>query len=137
MLAAILRLQLLFAHTDPTTLDWVARDPSYCEFLTELQSAIRSGDRREVARLSAVPLRVNLEAGRFALYRSRREIERDYYYIFTPALQRAILQQRPEELWGRDQGVTLNLGEIWFDHICVDSNCQRLGPVRIRAVNRQ
>lgn len=93
------------------------------------------GDRRGVANLSAVPLRVNLAHGRFAMYRSRRDIERDYNFIFAPDVRRAILRQRPEELWGRDQGVTLKLGEIWFDHQCLDRTCDRLGPVRIKAVN--
>jgi len=136
MLVAVFAFQMLFAHPDPTNLDWVAQDPSYREFLTRLQSAVRSGDRKEVARLSGIPLRVNLDAGRYALYRSTREIERDYLFIFTPAVRQAILQQCPEELRGRDQGVTVSLGVIWFDHICLDSKCERLGPVRIEAVNR-
>lgn len=136
MLIATLVMQLLFAHPDPKTRDWVIRDRSYRAFLVQLQSAVRIGDRRTVANLSAVPLRVNSAHGRFAMYRSRRGIERDYDYIFAPHVRRAILRQRPEELWGRDQGVTLKLGEIWFDHQCLDLNCDRLGPVRIKAVNR-
>ena len=136
MLIASLALQLLFAHPDPPTRDWVARDPSYKAFFIQLQSAVRTGDRRTVAKLSAVPLRVNLDNGRFALYRSRRDIERDYNFIFSPAVRRAILRQPPDEIWGRDQGVTLKLGEIWFDHQCLDRNCDRYGAVRIRAVNR-
>ena len=136
MLVASLALQLLFAHPDPTTPDWVSRDRSYYEFFVQLQSAIRRGDRKAVANLSAVPLRVNLAGDRFAMYRSRREIERDYHYIFSPQVRRAILRQRPEKLWGRDQGVTTELGDIWFDHQCLDGACKRLGAVRIRSVNR-
>lgn len=136
MLVASLALQLLFAHPDPTTPDWVSRDRSYYEFFVQLQSAIRRGDRKAVANLSAVPLRVNLAGDRFAMYRSRREIERDHHYIFSPQVHGAILRQLPEERWGRDQGVTTNLGEIWFDHQCFDQSCDRLGPVRIKAVNR-
>lgn len=136
MLIASLALQLLFSHPEPTTSDWVARDRSYYEFFVELQSAVRRGDSKAVASLSAVPLRVNLAGGRFAMYRSRREIERNYHYIFSPKVRDAILRQRSGELWGRDQGVTTNLGEIWFDHQCLDQDCDRLGPVRIKAVNR-
>lgn len=137
MLIASLALQILFSHPSPTTLDWVARDPSYKAFFIQLQSAVRTGDRTTVARLSAVPLRVNLGYGRFALYLRRRDIERDYNFIFSPAVRRAILRQPPNEIWGRDQGVTLKLGEIWFDHQCLDRTCDRLGPVRIKAVNRR
>jgi hypothetical protein len=89
-----------------------------------------------VADLSAITLRVNLKNGKYAMYRSKRAIERDYYFIFSPPVRRAILSQRPEDLWGRDQGVTLRLGGVWFDHQCLDRTCDRLGPVRIKAVNR-
>jgi hypothetical protein len=136
MLIPSLILELLFAHPVLPRQDWVSRDATYRVFLTQLQSAVRRGDGKTVADLSAIPLRVNLGDGKFAMYRSRRHIERDYYYIFSPQVRRAILRQRPEELWGRDQGVTLNFGEIWFDHYCLDRICDRLGPVRIRAVNR-
>lgn len=136
MLIASLALQLLFAHPDPKAPDWVSRDASYQQFFSRLQIAVRSGDVGEVANLSAIPLRVNLGQGKFAMYRNKRDIERDYSFIFTPRVRRAILRQRPEELWGRDQGVTTNLGEVWFDHQCLDRACDRLGPVRISSVNR-
>ena len=136
MLITTLATQLLFAHPESATQDWVARDRTYHKFFIELQAAVRSGDRKAVANLSAIPLRVNLDRNRFALYRSKREIERDYYYIFTPKVRSAILRQRPEELWGRDQGVTLKLGEVWFDHQCLDGSCAQLGAVQIKAVNR-
>lgn len=136
MLIASLALQVLFSHPNPTTPDWVARDSIYREFFIELQSAVRRNDSQAVADLSAVPLRVNLAGGKFAMYRSRSEIARDYHFIFSPNVRRAILRQRPHEIWGRDQGVTTHLGEIWFDHQCLDQKCDRLGPVRIKAVNR-
>jgi len=112
----------------------VSKDRSYAVFLTRLQAAVRANDRRGVTKLIQFPLRVNADAQpRF--YPDARSVRRDYERIFTPRVRRAILDQRAESLFGRDQGVMIGDGQVWFDHICANAQCSPPGPVRIKAVN--
>jgi hypothetical protein len=103
-------------------------------FLSRLQTAVRSGDRRSILRLIAFPLRVNgLSGVRF--YRDEKSVERDFDQIFTPKVTRAILDQRPDRLFTRDQGVMIGDGEVWFSASCTDTECSTTGPVRITSIN--
>ena len=117
-----------------TAPDWVLKDLGYRRFLTQLQGAVRSNDRAAVAGLISYPLRVNV-AGQAKFYRNVRAVQADYDRIFTPRVRSAILAQRFENLFGRDQGVMIGDGAIWFDHSCRNPSCSPLGPVRIRAIN--
>lgn len=126
---------LLAAPAAAQAPDWVLQDRAYAVFLADLQAAVRSGDRRAVSGMVRYPLRVNSN-GRTRLYRSPAAVRRDYALIFTPAVRRAILAQRFEMLFGRDQGVMIGDGEIWFDHVCRNMGCEPPGPVRISAINR-
>ena len=114
--------------------DWIVQDKSYATFLTRLQAAVSANDRNAVVQLIAFPVRVNFK-GRSQLYRDARSVGRDYDRIFTPRVRRAILNQRFDRLFGRDQGVMIGNGEVWFDHSCPGANCSTIGPVRIKAVN--
>ena len=111
-----------------------AADSAYATFLARLQSAIRTNDRRTTIRLIAFPLRVN-SSGRTRLYPDARSVERNFDQIFTPRVKQAILRQRSDRLFNRDQGAMIGDGEVWFDHTCRNSTCSPLGPVRIKAVN--
>jgi hypothetical protein len=114
--------------------DWVVQDRSYETFLTQLQTAVRADDRGAMVTLIGFPLRVNFE-GRTRLYRDAQSVARDYSRIFTPKVRRAILNQRFDRLFGRDQGVMIGNGEVWFDHNCPNAECSAPGPVRIKSVN--
>jgi hypothetical protein len=103
-------------------------------FLRRLQARIRANDRAAVARLVSLPLRVNT-AGGARTYRDRRSIERDYEAIFTPRVRRAILAQRPSNIFVRDQGAMIGNGEVWFSQTCPNAACNPPGPLRITAVN--
>jgi hypothetical protein len=114
----------------PVAPDWVFSDRAYASFLARLQSAIRTGNRDAVIKLVRIPLRVNSN-GKSQIYRDVASVERDYDRIFTPAVRQAILNQRFESLFGRDQGVMIGNGQVWFDHVG-----SARGPVRITAINR-
>lgn len=118
----------------PTAPDLVLKDRSYAAFLTDLQAAVRANDRDAVIGLIAFPLRVN-SGGKGRSYRDAAAVRRDYDGIFTPRVRGAILNQRADRLFGRDQGLMIGDGEVWFDHICTNSACSPLGPVRLKAVN--
>ena len=113
--------------------DWVLNDRSYATFLTQLQNAVRANDREAVIKLVGLPLRVNFNRAHF--YRDAKSVRANYDRIFTPKVRKAILAQRFEQLFGRDQGVMIGGGEVWFDHLCMNMTCSPRGPVRIIAIN--
>jgi hypothetical protein len=114
--------------------DWERDDAAYATFLKHLQAAVQTGDRGAVIKLIGFPLRVKSN-GRSQLYRDARSVRADYDRIFTPKVTQAILGQRFDRLFGRDQGLMIGDGQVWFDHICANTQCSPPGPVRIKAIN--
>ena len=111
-----------------------AIDPTYKVFLSRLQRAVRSNDRQAVIALIGFPLRVNTEGGA-KVYPDAQSVERDFNRIFTLRVRRAILGQRANRLFVRDQGAMIGSGEVWFDFSCPNVACSPAGPVAIKAVN--
>ena len=109
-------------------------DPANAAFLSQLQVAVRAGDRRAVIGLIALPLRVDTAGGR-RLYRDTASVERDFGKIFTAKVRRAIVRQRADRLQVRGEGVMVGGGAIWFGRVCPGNTCSPPGPVRIKAVN--
>lgn len=103
-------------------------------FLSRLQSAVSAGDRRAIVRLIGFPLRVNFNSGS-RTYRDASSVERDFDRIFTPKVTSAILAQRADRLFVRDQGLMIGDGEVWFSATCPDAECDPSGPIRITAIN--
>jgi hypothetical protein len=109
-------------------------DAAYAAFLSRLQAAVRADDRRAIIALIDFPLRVN-EAKGPRLYRDARSVEGNFERIFTPKVKRAILRQRADRLFVRDQGAMIGDGELWFDRTCPNATCSPPGPAKIMAVN--
>ena len=103
-------------------------------FVRRLQARIRANDRGAVARLVALPLRVNGPGGP-RTYRDRRSVERDFDQIFTARVRQAVLSQRPTDILVRDQGAMIGNGELWFNRTCPNAACNPPGSLRITAVN--
>jgi hypothetical protein len=112
----------------------VLREQAYAAFLSRLQGAVRADDRHAIVGLIALPLRVN-GAGHTRTYRDAASVERHFNQIFTPQVRRAILEQKADRLFVRDQGAMIGDGEVWFDQTCPNVSCSPPGPVRIRAIN--
>jgi hypothetical protein len=106
---------------------------TYGEFLSRLQSALRTDNRRAVSRLVGFPLSVNMH-GEVKTYRSRREIESDFDQIFTPAVKAEILGLKPYALRTRADGKTKGSARLWFAPACFNAECYPPGPIRIREV---
>ena len=115
----------------PAAPSWVMQDRAYRSFLSQLQSAVRANDRGAVVRLVGLPLRVDFAAGA-KTYRTRREVERDYDRIFTPAVRQAILSLGTYELTSRDGGKLRGSGRIWFG--CGLRTCSSDETVRVREI---
>jgi hypothetical protein len=101
-------------------------------FLSRLQAALKSNDRRAIIALIGLPLRVNFD-GRIQTYRSSKDVERDFDRIFTPVVRSAVLNQRPDNLMARDGGRLKGNGRLWFG--CGKTSCPPSAPIRIREVN--
>lgn len=106
----------------------------YSTFLSRLQAAVRANDRRSVVAVIDLPLRVNF-AGGARVYRDAASVQRDFDRIFTPKVRSAVLGQRPDRLFVRDQGAMVGDGELWFRETCPNAACSPQGPVRIVAIN--
>ena len=115
--------------------NFAKKDRAYASFLDRLQTAVRDDDPAAVVKLISFPLRVN-SGGQSQTYPDAKSVRRDFDRIFTAQVREAILEQRADRLFSRDLGVMVGNGEVWFDHVCLDESCSRLGPVRITAVNR-
>ena len=111
-----------------------AGESLYSTFLSRLQSAVRANDRRSIVAMIDFPLRVNFASGARS-YRDARSIQRDFDRIFTPKVRNAVLRQRPDRLFVRDQGGMVGDGELWFRETCPNAACSPQGPVRIVAIN--
>lgn len=107
---------------------------AYRDFLSRLQAAVGAGDRHAVIALIDLPLRVNF-AGGSRMYSDPQSVDRDFDRIFTRRVRQAILSQRADRLFVRDQGAMIGNGEIWFSETCASPDCSKVGPVRIRSVN--
>ena len=68
-------------------------------------------------------------------YRESASVERDFDRIFTPKVRRAIMAQRADRLFIRDEGAMIGDGEVWFDRTCPNAACSPAGPVRVYAIN--
>jgi hypothetical protein len=122
-----------FAMMKPSRSDAGPAQP-YRSFLAQLQSAVRSHNKRAVIALVAFPLRVN-RGGRSHFYRDAGALEHDFDRVFTPKVRQAILAQQADRLLVRDLGAMIGNGEVWFDQSCPSASCFPAGPVRIIAVN--
>ena len=120
---------------DSLPVSGLSKDTSYATFLKHLQGAVRANDRGAVIKLVGFPLRVNSN-GKTRVYRDAASVRAGYDQIFTPQVRQAILAQRHDRLFSRDQGLMIGNGQVWFDHICTNAQCSPPGPVRITAVNR-
>lgn len=106
---------------------------SYGDFLSRLQSALKSDNRRAVSRMVGFPLTVNLDNGA-RTYRSRREVESDFDQIFTPAVKSEILDLKPYALQTGGDGKTRGSTRLWFSPTCFNEECSPPGPIRIREI---
>ena len=112
----------------------LSSDEDSARFLSRLQSALRANDRQGLKGLIGFPLVVRLD-GRVEIYRSWREVERDYDEIFTPGVRRSVLDLQPDEVVGRSESGTMGTAMLRFSPSCANRACTKSGPIRVREVN--
>jgi hypothetical protein len=106
---------------------------AYRKFLRQLQAAVSSQQRVQVARLVSYPLVTHLR-GHQVTIRTPQQFLQHYGQLLPAASVEAITAQRYEALFANAQGAMIGAGEVWFGGVCADDNC-RQRKVRITAIN--
>lgn len=99
----------LFSESSPRTIDEMER------FLTELHTAVASGDKLRVAQLAHYPLSVATANSTFTVYSDQQFVTK-YDEIFPVQVRVFLLKQEPQcvsHVGAR--GYSIGTGQIWFD----------------------
>jgi hypothetical protein len=103
------------ADSDSTFEDNDKYESGAATFFTELQKAIRAGDRQNVANMCEYPLSVNV-GGKHRLVRGRAGLIAQYPSIFNTEVSHAVISlSAPIHMGSR--GFMTNQGELWFDAV--------------------
>jgi hypothetical protein len=106
--------------------------PEVESFLSALQGAVRTDDRRQVAGLVAYPLNVTL-AGQRIVIADSGQFEARYGAIVTPAVKTAIETSSVDTLFANSQGVRIGRGEVWFGGVYPEGSNRYV--LKILAIN--
>jgi hypothetical protein len=98
---------------DPFAVAGLTR-PEVTLVLSELQTAVASGDAARVSKLVQFPLTVNGKPGP----KNPREFIRDFDTVFTDVVRAAVLKQSVERLFANWRGLMIGRGEVWLSGIC-------------------
>jgi len=82
-------------------------------FLAQLQAAVQSNNKEEIAEMVGYPLLVLRDGKRTRIPRKEALLS-NYDRIFTAPVRDAILQQKAECLFGNSSGAMVGSGEVWF-----------------------
>jgi hypothetical protein len=82
-------------------------------FLAQLQAAVQSNNKEQIADMISYPLLV-LNSGKRTHIRQKREFLTNFGLIFTDPVRNAILHQTAECLFGNSTGAMVGNGEVWF-----------------------
>jgi hypothetical protein len=90
-------------------------------FLKRLQAAV--DDPEAFASLVHYPPRISVNGFR-PTWKAPSDFERHFKCIITPGIRQVILDQDPEDLISRNEGIGLGTGQLWFGGICPTESCE-------------
>ena len=82
-------------------------------FLAQLQAAVQSNNKEEIAGMVSYPVLV-LRSGKRTHIQKKQAFLADYGLIFTDPVRDAILHQTAQCLFGNSTGAMIGNGEVWF-----------------------
>jgi hypothetical protein len=82
-------------------------------FLAQLQAAVQSNNKEEIAGMISYPVLV-LRSGKRTHIQKKQAFLADYGLIFTDPVRDAILHQTAQCLFGNSTGAMIGNGEVWF-----------------------
>jgi hypothetical protein len=132
-LAPLILTALMILSPGVTVASGDMTEDQSAQFLATLQDAVKSGQPKAVATLVIFPLRV-YHGRKTARIKDAQAFVHDYPHIFTTDVTRAVLAQKPGDLFHNWQGAMIGNGQVWFSGVCSDAACnhQRIG---VTAVN--
>jgi hypothetical protein len=98
-----------------STVDALGEKPaaSARAFLAQLQAAVQSNNKEEIAGMISYPVLV-LSSGKRTHIQKKQAFLADYGLIFTDPVRDAILHQTAQCLFGNSTGAMIGNGEVWF-----------------------
>jgi hypothetical protein len=87
---------------------------SFLAFDKELRTAITKQDAAAMAFVVEFPLRINSATGEYSL-NDPAALQSHFQEVFPAAVRKAILDQKVEEMFCKDEGVMYGNGEVWVD----------------------
>lgn len=93
--------------------------------ITALQKAVSAHDAARVAALVRYPIGVKIH-GKKTVIKSAKAFVQHYDAIVTPAIAKAVTEQKYEDLFVNYQGIMFGNGEVWMNGICRDNQCKRV-----------
>jgi hypothetical protein len=103
-------------------------------FFTAIQNAVRQNNAAALSRMVRYPLRLRYPKGRNVKVINSTEFIANYSKFAHQNWQRAVMEQRYEELFSNWQGLMIGNGEIWFNGICRNESCSER-ELKIIAIN--
>ncbi len=98
------------------------REEAY-EFFYELKNLMAFGEYEHFAEEIRYPIAINMD-GQLKSFVYVAELEANFEKIFSEAEIQTFIAMDESELIFTSEGVKLPDDKIWFDLICMDSNCE-------------
>ena len=93
-------------------------DKEVLGWFDRLQKAVAGNQRSVVAGMVEYPLRVNHGPKVHESIVGRTELLRQYDAVFTPPIRRAIVDQKPADLFANADGIAVGHGAVWLKSVC-------------------
>jgi hypothetical protein len=90
-------------------------ETAFLSFDRELRSALSSKDAAALALLMRFPLRVNSIDGGSIFIQDPATLQLRFEEVFTPLLRAAVMKQKPQTVFCRDDGIMYGQGELWIN----------------------
>lgn len=97
----------------------------YQALFTSLQKGVATHDAAAVAALISYPITIKIN-GHAVIFRTPRQFIASYDQVFTPAITKAVTDQKYADLFVNAQGIMLGNGQIWLNGVCVDYQCRKM-----------
>ena len=104
-------------------------------FMSHVQLAIATNDKKWLSRNIKYPISVYLEGKTPTTIRTAEQFNQDFDKIFYKAYVQIIKKKVPKEMFSNSQGVMLGDGEIWIN--TMPSSKSRQCELRIISFNNQ
>ncbi len=120
------------ARVDQTIDNVLGDHAAYRTVIDAFQRAVAAKDAQAVSKLVDYPFTASIDGQRTKIADAETFVAR-YDHIVTPAIARAISEQRYGSLFVNAKGVMFGRGEAWINGVCKDAACKRV-DVRVVAI---